>query len=75
MGSPSLRSYQATLIGTLILCDLLKQICNYGMRYFSREQEYPFPQALLVAMLEIIKLAIVLFKTGGECRVSPHHVD
>ena len=75
LAMPSLRSYQATLIGALILCDLLKQICNYGMRYFSREQEYPFPQALLVAMLEIIKLAIVIYKTGGKCKVSPHLMD
>ena len=56
----------AALVGGLILCHFLKQICNYGMRYFSNNQEYPFPQALLVTMLETIKLIIVLFMTGGN---------
>ena len=56
----------AALVGGLILCHFLKQICNYGMRYFSHDQEYPFPQALLVTMLETIKLVIVLFMTGGN---------
>ena len=56
----------AALVGGLILCHFLKQICNYGMRYFSHDQEYPFPQALLVTMLETIKLIIVLFMTGGN---------
>ena len=56
----------AALVGGLILCHFLKQICNYGMRYFSHNQEYPFPQALLVTMLETIKLIIVLFMTGGK---------
>ena len=64
--SSSMRSYQASLIGALIVCDLLKQVCNYGMRYFSRDQEYPIPQALLVAMLEIIKFTIVFVRTGGK---------
>ena len=64
--SSSMSSYQASLIGALIVCDLLKQVCNYGMRYFSRDQEYPIPQALLVAMLEIIKFTIVFVRTGGK---------
>ena len=60
------RLLHAALVGGLILCHFLKQICNYGMRYFSHDQEYPFPQALLVTMLETIKLVIVLFMTGGN---------
>ena len=65
MGPSTMSSYQMSLIGALILCDLLKQVCNYGMRYFSKTQEYPIPQALLVAMLEIIKFTIVFVRTGG----------
>ena len=67
MGPSTMSSYQMSLIGALILCDLLKQVCNYGMRYFSKTQEYPIPQALLVAMLEIIKFTIVFVRTGGRC--------
>ena len=65
MALSTLSTYQVSLIGALVLCDLLKQVCNYGMRYFSKTQEYPIPQSLLVAMLEIIKFTIVFVRTGG----------
>ena len=62
------RLLHAALVGGLMLCHFLREICNYGMRYFSHDQEYPFPQALLVTMLETIKLIIVLFMTKGNAR-------
>ena len=65
MALSTLSTYKVSLIGALILCDLGKQVCNYGMRYYSKTEEYPIPQSLLVAMLEIIKFTIVFVRTGG----------
>ena len=65
MALSTLSTYKVSLIGALILCDLGKQVCNYGMRYYSKTDEYPIPQCLLVAMLEIIKFTIVFVRTGG----------
>ena len=73
MALSTLSTYKVSLIGALILCDLGKQVCNYGMRYYSKTDEYPIPQSLLVAMLEIIKFTIVFVRTGGTVGQEVHN--
>ena len=54
----------ASFVGLLVLAETVKQCSNYGVRY-SNGGEYPVPQALHVAFLEMIKLAFTVAMARG----------
>ena len=54
----------ASFVGLLVAAETVKQCSNYGVRY-SNGGEYPVPQALHVAFLEMIKLAFTVVMARG----------
>ena len=55
----------ASFVGLLVVAETVKQCSNYGVRY-SNGGEYPVPQALHVAFLEMIKLAFTVVMARGK---------
>jgi hypothetical protein len=45
--------------------EVTKQASNYGVKY-SNADEYPVPQTLLVAIIEMIKVLVVIVRLEGE---------